>query len=322
MTSPDPAELAAAYPALCAAVRLTTRLQGQAPTRDKEDGSPVTVADYASQAVLLQALGPAFPDDGFISEESSTRLRQDPALLAAVTAEVGAVLEGATDDDVCAWIDSGQRPGRSGKRWLVDPLDGTKGFIAGVTFAVGIVRLDGDDPVFALIGCPHIGDDGQARVYGATREGAWHRPLDDLATPPTPVRVSALADPAGARLVESRVAKHSDHARQQRIYRQLGVTREPLRIDSMAKYALIASGQAEVFVRTPHPDQPDRKECSWDHAAGTLLVTAAGGRVSDLDGAPLDFAQPRLVANRGIMVSNGALHEAALGAIAAVDAPA
>src|SRR4030042_1160885 len=76
------------------------------------------------------------------------------------------------------------------------------------------------------------------------------------------------------------------------------------------------AGTGDLIFRLTSPDRPDYREWIWDQAAGSLLVTEAGGRVSDLAGAELDFSRGRrLERNRGVLGSNGRLHPAALRAL-------
>ena len=88
-------------------------------------------------------------------------------------------------------------------------------------------------------------------------------------------------------------------------------------MDSQAKYALLASGKAELFLRPPPPESPGEGAKIWDHAAGSLIVHEAGGRVTDLDGRPLDFGSGRTLSrNRGVVASNGRIHDEALSVLA------
>jgi 3'(2'), 5'-bisphosphate nucleotidase len=90
-----------------------------------------------------------------------------------------------------------------------------------------------------------------------------------------------------------------------------------VQVDSMDKYAMVACGDAELYLRIPVNRNYRHK--AWDHAAGTALVQAAGGLVTDLNGEPLDFTQGALLANnRGMVVSNGRIHERVLWGIQAV----
>jgi 3'(2'), 5'-bisphosphate nucleotidase len=88
-------------------------------------------------------------------------------------------------------------------------------------------------------------------------------------------------------------------------------------MDSQAKYAAVASGQAVLYLRLPSPKSPDYREKIWDHAAGVIVVEEAGGQVSDMTGKPLDFSKAaKLVDNRGVVVSNGEIHQQVLTALA------
>lgn len=113
------------------------------------DSSPVTVADFSVQAIVLGLLSRYFPDYGFIAEETSAVLRQDSAALAAVLDVVRkALLPDLTEAELCALIDLGtrghgkycrERWGRGGRTWVLDPIDGTKGFLRGEQFCVALV---------------------------------------------------------------------------------------------------------------------------------------------------------------------------------------
>jgi 3'(2'), 5'-bisphosphate nucleotidase len=88
-------------------------------------------------------------------------------------------------------------------------------------------------------------------------------------------------------------------------------------MDSQAKYGIVARGDAALYLRLPSPKSPDYRENIWDHAAGSLIVEEAGGRVTDMYGQPLDFASGRkMLHNRGVIVSNGLLHTAVIEALA------
>ena len=88
---------------------------------------------------------------------------------------------------------------------------------------------------------------------------------------------------------------------------RLLITAPPLRMDSQAKYAVVARGEADIYLRLP--TRADYREKIWDHAAGVLIVAESGGVVSDVAGRPLEFNHGReLTANRGVVVTNGRLH--------------
>ena len=94
----------------------------------------------------------------------------------------------------------------------------------------------------------------------------------------------------------------------------MGITAPPLRMDSQAKYAVVARGEADIYLRLP--TRADYREKIWDHAAGALIVTEAGGVVTDISGRPLEFHHGReLASNRGVIVTNGRLHARVIEAL-------
>src|SRR5262249_23065189 len=91
-------------------------------------------------------------------------------------------------------------------------------------------------------------------------------------------------------------------------------TAAPLRMDSQAKYAVVARGEADIYLRLP--TRTDYREKIWDHAAGALLIEAAGGAGTGIHRKPLHVPHGReLAANRGVIVTNGRLHDRILDAI-------
>jgi 3'(2'), 5'-bisphosphate nucleotidase len=142
-------------------------------------------------------------------------------------------------------------------------------------------------------------------------------PLDDASADRAgePVRVAQPSSAAEGRYAESVEAAHSDQSASVRIGRALGIMSEPLRLDSQAKYAVVARGDASIYLRLPRGGYVENV---WDHAAGSLIVTEAGGRVSDVQGRPLDFTTgTRMTTNSGIVATAGSIHEAVVAAVRA-----
>jgi 3'(2'), 5'-bisphosphate nucleotidase len=128
------------------------------------------------------------------------------------------------------------------------------------------------------------------------------------------LEVSTIDDPASVRFCESVESGHSAHGDAAQVAAQLGITAAPVRMDSQAKYAAVARGDAEIYLRLP--TSADYREKIWDHAAGALIVAEAGGVVTDIHGRPLEFQHGReLIANRGVIVSNGRIHARIIQAI-------
>lgn len=296
----------------------TVRLDLVPEAIEKQDKSPVTVADYGSQAIICRALAAAFPQDSVVGEEDAAAL-SEPALapvLASVTAQVNRVMTGATDDDVLGWINHGN--GEVAPRyWTLDPIDGTKGFLRGDQYAIALALVVDGDLKVGVLGCPFLSFEGgkTGLMFVAVRgEGTVMLPL--TGGTPQPIQVAEASDTDHMRFVESVESGHGDQTQQKAVAAAAGITAPSIRMDSQAKYAAVAAGQAALYLRLPSPKTPDYREKIWDHAAGVLVVQEAGGRVTDMFGNPLDFAKSaRLENNRGVIVSNGAVHDDVLKAL-------
>ncbi len=130
------------------------------------------------------------------------------------------------------------------------------------------------------------------------------------------IHTTAPESASAGRYAESVEAAHSNQSESALIGQALGITAEPLRLDSQTKYAVVARGDASIYLRLPRGDY---RENVWDHAAGHLIVTEAGGRVSDVEGRPLDFTTgTRMTANRGIVAAAAPIHGEVVAAVRSV----
>jgi 3'(2'), 5'-bisphosphate nucleotidase len=128
--------------------------------------------------------------------------------------------------------------------------------------------------------------------------------------------VSTRSDSTAARILRSVEKSHTNVDEIGQLAAKLGITAPPVAMDSQAKYAMLAAGEGDVLLRLLSPSRPDYREKIWDQAAGSIVVEEAGGRITDLDGKLLDFSHGRTLAkNRGILATNGHLHEAILAAL-------
>lgn len=289
---------------------------------EKEDRSPVTVADYASQAVICKAIRDAFPDDPIIAEEDSQDLRlpANQSHLERIQAELAEVGISASSDRICQWIDYGNQQEATPRCWTLDPIDGTKGFLRKEQFAVSLALLINGQIEVAVLSCPNLPagdawDNNRGALFYAVRgQGAFVLPLDQPQATPQTVRVSGTGNASMARMCESVESGHSDHSLSSQALSQLGIDSDPVRLDSQAKYGVVARGEADIYLRLP--TRPGYHEKIWDHAGGVLVVEEAGGRVTDVDGKPLDFSLGScLDENRGVVVTNGLLHDQVLTAL-------
>ncbi len=326
-------ELMAAIAAVRLASTVTQTVQKGLVTADtlqKKDKSPVTVADYASQAVVCKALMDTFPNDPVVGEEDAKELREpgNAGLLASVVKHVAAAKGASTTrEQALSWIDRGGAvppapPDGSMKRyWTLDPIDGTKGFLRAEQYAIALALIVDGQVVLGVLGCPNLsglgkGDRGvlMAAVRGG---GAVAMPLNSAGTDGEPVRVSGITDTSRARFCESVESGHSDQGGSAKIAELLGITADPVRMDSQAKYAAVARGEASIYLRLP--TSADYREKIWDHAAGAIVVEEAGGTVTDAFGKPLDFTLGRkLEHNRGIIATGGTIHGRVVEAVGRV----
>jgi 3'(2'), 5'-bisphosphate nucleotidase len=298
------------------------------PALTKDDRSPVTVADYAAQALVGRLLAETFPQDWLVAEEDSTALRTSEAIrtLEQVTHFVRRALPNATPDKVCAWIDH-KRAETAERFWTLDPIDGTKGFLRGDQYAIALALVTDGRVEIGVLGCPGLTEAHQPDLSGpgslvvAVRgEGAW---TTSLASPGEYQRlsVSNQTNPTQARLLRSFETGHTNVSQIDIFAQALGIQAEPVLMDSQAKYAVLAAGKGDLLLRLLSAAQPNYREKIWDQAAGSLVLEEAGGRITDLDGVALDFTTGRsLRNNRGILASNQALHTAALQALRQIGA--
>lgn len=297
-------------------------------TLTKEDRSPVTVADFAIQALIAGLLEEAFPGATLVAEETSHMLLQaeGEGLLEQISRYVGRFIHHAPVQQLYQWIDRG-KGNPEGAYWVLDPIDGTKGFLRRGQYAIALAWIVEGQVQLGALGCPHLEHGKMENFHGAgslaiakRAQGAWVSPLPVSGNAKTftpsvfqPLQVSSQSDPSQARLLRSYEAAHTNTQTIEVLAARLGIRTEPVRMDSQAKYVLLAAGSGEIMIRLPPVENPNYKEKIWDQAAGALILEEAGGRISDLTGKALDFTQGRTLAqNRGVLATNGVLHNMVL----------
>lgn len=323
-------ELKAAVAAVRLAATVTQAVQKNLVTKDtlqKKDRSPVTVADFASQAVICKALMGAFPDDPIVGEEDAKELREkgNATLLGSVVGHVISAKGAASPNDVLSWIDRGgatpPADGSMKRYWTLDPIDGTKGFLRAGQYAIALALIEDGQVVFGVLGCPNLPSaDGSGKgvlMVAARGQGAVSLPLESASFDGKSIRVSDITEPSKARFCESVESGHSSHGDSAKIAEILGITAESVRMDSQAKYAAVARGDASIYLRLP--TSAEYREKIWDHGGGSIVVEEAGGTVTDAFGKPLDFNHGRkLEQNRGIIATNGTIHDKVVAAVSQV----
>jgi 3'(2'), 5'-bisphosphate nucleotidase len=295
---------------LCQKVR-----QDIPPALAKQDKSPVTVADFGSQAIICKALKEVFPDTPIVGEEDSQELRQDvnQDTLTKITSYVQEIIPDATPDKVLDWIDYGNG-NVSNRFWTLDPIDGTKGFLRQDQYAVALALIEDGEVQLGILGCPALTlDNGETGFIFVAVRGEGSYKMSVTGSEMTKLQVVSNDDVSRFRFVESVEANHGDQIQQNAIAKAVGISTDSVRVDSQAKYGIVAAGEAALYLRLPSPKYPNYRENIWDHAAGAIVVEEAGGKVTDMNGKPLDFATAsKMNDNRGVVVSNGLIHDSVI----------
>lgn len=340
-SAPYSTELRTALLAVQRATRLTRTVYNTTAkgTTSKSDASPVTIGDFGAQALIIAALKHRFPADEIVAEEEASELRANSKLQDEVwryvsqtrldndesERELGGPI--ASAEEMMEAIDQGKSPGGAkGRIWAIDPIDGTKGFLRGGQYAVCLALMVDGHVKVGVLGCPNLpvddrqrvdastghdqkGDEGKGVLIAAVEgQGASSRPLTKggLAEGHH-IRMKDVEDITQASFCESVEAAHSNLSEQAEIARRLGIKNEPVRMDSQAKYASIARGAGDIYLRLPV--RKDYQEKIWDHAAGDLIVREAGGVVTDSEGKRLDFSVGRTLAqNKGVVAAPKAVY--------------
>ena len=191
----------------------------------KHDGSPVTAADRAAERLLREEIVEALPDDALRGEEEE------------------------------------DRPGTSGRTWVIDPIDGTKAFTHGVgTFSNLLYMEDEHGPAIGVINLPALGE----TIWAGRGRGCFHDG--------SPCRVSDRADPSGSYLCTT-----GFHGWTPQMFGAVDAAGLELRTWGDAYgYALVASGRVEAMF--------DPLLAWWDLAAMLVIIPEAGGTLTSWDG--------------------------------------
>jgi 3'(2'), 5'-bisphosphate nucleotidase len=302
-----------AIQAVLQASNLALQMQGQLDALDivnKEDLSPVTITDFSVQALINMHLMEIFPNDPIMGEEDSLFLRnpQHAMIKQRVVEQIEKIFPTTTETAILNAIDrGGSKGGAQGRFWALDPIDGTRGFIQQEPYAIALALIVEGEVKLGVLGCPRFQLKGhrEGALFVAVRgQGAQLMPYDTHETIPLKVLSSKsliYCEPHTLSLTHS-------HSLAFEIAKKLHAHPHPFRLDSQCKYAHVASGDAAIYLRIPTRVAHD--EYIWDHAAGAIVVEEAGGKVTDLNGKPLDFSQgTTLSQNTGIVVTNGFIHD-------------
>jgi histidinol-phosphatase len=228
-------ELAVAVHAARKAAELAQRYQPDVIAETKPDNSPVTEADRECERLIARLLSEAFPEDGLVGEE-------------------GARVES-----------------RSGRRWIIDPIDGTRDYVRGNRLWANLIALElGDDVVMGVVNLPMLGD-----LYSAGRGGgAWHNG--------SPIRVSSKSSVGEAVLCMSAFNKLEGTPLKSRMLDWMARFWAVRGLGGATDAMMVASGQAEIWM--------EPRAAPWDFAPLKVIVEEAGGRFLNFDGGSSIYA--------------------------------
>ncbi len=258
----------------CAVCREVQRGMDKVRAIIKDDKSPVTIADYASQAVVGRVLAQRLGKINLVGEETSAFLRnpEHRAHLDATLAAVRGVWPDATERALLDAIDVGAGDPNHDGFWTLDPIDGTKGFLRSQQYAVSLAYIERGTVVVGVLGCPNLPadfaapldvPDKQGRVYFAIKgQGVCEASADRVASRPVRLQRTEPAPGEPIRVCESVESGHSKQDDTARILESFGTAKDPARLDSQAKYAVVARGQADAYLRLP--TKKDYVERIWD----------------------------------------------------------
>lgn len=353
MTAPDyTRERDIAELAVLRACILTKKVLSTVDEISKSDLTPVTVADFAAQALLISAIEAEFPGHGVLGEEDATEVRQDAKLREKVfglvsSVKVSPVQNGqnghsavelalpASEEEMMDMIDRGGngKGGREGFYWIMDPVDGTKAFLEGKQYAVSLALMKDGKEVVGVMGCPNlklhngrvtettVDTDGLGVIITAVKgQGATIRSVSATGALGPRETLKQLPPPKSIHDLHFVGCTASKALRQdilETLAHKLGTPDPGTNIwSSHMRYASLILGGGDLQVRVPRKNVEPVAVRVWDHAGSQLIFTELGGKVTDLDGREMDFGAGRsFFNNRGMVVAKREIHGEILGMV-------
>ena len=261
----------------------------------KEDDSPVTIADYATQIYIINKIMEQFPGDQIIAEEDDNSFLDHNARKSIYSCYEAL--------NIGENIDIGKslmkKDKYSERQWTVDPIDGTKGYQKGLSYAIGIGFMIKSNPKICTIVVPNYKNFGKA-IFIAEKDNGSKMAINNSES--IPLSVSNQSHLKQAKMCHS---LHYDEPWVMDFAARAEITNF-VQIDSMAKFCMIADGTADLYIKPMNKS----RSFAWDFLPGTLLVQEAGGTVSDLRGNGIEFNDDKcMVSAPGLIASNSIIHD-------------
>ncbi|KAK7420566.1 hypothetical protein QQZ08_010325 [Neonectria magnoliae] len=339
MDSPYSRELTVAFGALQNAARLSQSIvsSNDKGVIEKEDLSPVTVADFAVQALLTATIKHAFPGDTVVGEEDASDLRKNAVLMERVwellnrNSDTTQCKLPTTREQMCDLIDEcgTSSPGGqgSGRTWVFDPIDGTKTYVRGELYAINTALLLDGKQVAGIVACPNMSLDAKAPlrnenidptgqgciVFAVKGHGAYIRPLSGSAEDVQPKKLARHAEGQDVHFVTSISIVDSAVDGVHEIVADRLNTSFPGcdLVPWVLRWAVLAMGLGNTTVWVYK--RKDRYAKAWDHAGAMLLFEEAGGKITDVRGNPIDLSAGRKISrNFGFVAAPADIHDRVL----------
>jgi len=305
----------------------------------KADTTPVTIADFAVQALLICAVRGAFPSDRFVGEENADALRENEGLKQQVWDLVASshsddsdlqLASPASVEEMLDAIDLGGRGkgGPKGRIWMLDPIDGTATFLRGEQYAISLALIEDGKEKVGVLGCPNLNlktgrvqenvvdERGYGLMLSAIRgQGATIRPIGTRSLRPA-VKIDRLEEgPANLKdlhFVDSSQSNTWWHEKVCEVAARVGAPYPGTDLwSSHMRYVALIVGGGDVQLRIPR--NPSTPVYVWDHAGVQLIFTEVGGKITDLNEKDIDFGAGRELANNwGIIATKHGLHSGIL----------
>lgn len=314
---------------------------------EKNDQTPVTIADFGVQALVSLELGRQFPSIPLVAEEDSAFLRSNSLADLVVDAVIDRASlrdESLTHIDVMEAIDRGGKDAfvfgaNPATYWVLDPIDGTRGFLKGsdALYVVGLALVVEGEIVLGVMGCPNWHDEFPTQssieflgnqetisqegiimiAHGGC--GTWRKGLSNKYEFWNRCFVDECISLLKGRFCISD-SQEWDSLPLSESYDATTIADDigdkeilllPTCCGSLCKYLMVASGRASVFILRAKQHITIK---AWDHAGGMICVHEAGGKVTDWEGSQLDLAADQverraIYPSGGVLVTNGNLHE-------------
>ncbi len=260
---------------------------------EKRDQSPVTLADLATQIYIIHNLKAKFPEDHILAEEEGSLINTNSEeLIYECFDELKIKVENIKET-------LNYRGSLSAREWTVDPIDGTQGYVKGLSYAIGIGFMVESEPKISAISVPNYNDDGLAIFSAVKGIGAYasYRGKNFKK-----LKVSNQDSLKDAVLC---ISLHYNKPWVLEFAKQVGIDKL-IRIDSMLKFCKIADASADLYIKPIDLEH----SYTWDFLPGYLIVREAGGKVTDSSNRPIWFEGDALRwSEPAVIASNNIIHD-------------